>query len=169
MGRNAIETVLGAVVLLLAGLFIAFAYSSADLQKVKGYTVHARFPMVDGLKEGTDVRVNGVKIGSIAKMTLLTNPGPNQYFVDVEMTLKEGILLPEDTVAMAAMESLMGGKYLSLEVGVDETTIKTDGTGRLTRTQAPVRLDDLIGQLIYSSKKNEPAPAAAPTAQPAHP
>ncbi len=170
MGRNAIETVLGAVVLMLAALFIMFAYSSSDLQKVQGYAISANFPMVDGLKDGSDVRINGVKVGSISSLNLITDPGPSQYLVKVRMTILPSVKLPIDTIAMVASESLLGGKYMSLEIGVDEETIKTDGTGRLTHTQAPMRLDDLIGQLIYSSKKsdagsssNEPAPAAAAT------
>lgn len=171
MGRNAIETVLGAVVLVIAGLFMTFAYSSADLQKVQGYTVSAHFPMIDGLKDGTDVKVNGVKVGSISGLSLITAPGTEQYKVDVKMTILPDVLLPTDTIAMIASESLLGGKYMSLEIGVDEENIKTDGSGRITHTQSPMRLDDLIGQLIYSSKKSDssasssqaaPAPAAAP-------
>jgi len=166
MGRNAIETVLGAVVLVVAGFFLVFAYSSADLRKVQGYLISANFPMVDGLKEGGDVKINGVKVGSIASMKLITDPGPMQYLVNMKMTILPEVQLPVDTIAMVASESLLGGKYLSLEIGVDEELVKADGTGKLTRTQAPMRLDDLIGQLIYS-KKSEAAAAAAPTADPA--
>jgi len=165
MGRNAIETILGAVVIMIAALFMVFAYSSADLRKVQGYTVSANFPMVDGLKEGGDVKLNGVKVGSIASMELITKPGFEQYLVDVKMTILPTIKLPTDTIAMVASESLLGGKYLSLEIGVDEDLVPQDGNGRLTRTQAPMRLDDLIGQLIYSNKSGAaPAAAAAPPA-----
>lgn len=187
MGRNAIETILGAVVLMLAALFMVFAYSSADLRKVEGYTVSANFPMVDGIKEGGDVKINGVKVGSIVSMSLITTPGPDQYLVSVKMTILPTVQLPTDTIAMIASESLLGGKYLSLEIGVDEDMVPTDGTGKLTRTQAPMRLDDLIGQLIYSNKtssasgsnpsssgasgsaEQKPAPAEPPTAAPAQP
>lgn len=167
MGRNAIETILGAVVLLIAALFLVFAYSSADLRKVQGYQVVANFPMVDGLKEGGDVKVNGVKIGSIEDLRLITEPGPFQYLVEVKLTILPEVLLPTDTIAMVASESLLGGKYLSLEVGVDEEMVKTDGTGRLTRTQAPLRLDDLIGKLIYSGGENKGSNASAAPSSPA--
>lgn len=162
MGRNAIETILGAVVLMIAALFMAFAYSSADLRKVEGYTVSANFPMVDGIKEGGDVKINGVKVGSISSMGLITEAGPEQYLVKVKMTILPTVQLPEDTIAMIASESLLGGKYLALEVGVEEDFIPTDGTGKLTRTQAPMRLDDLIGQLIYSNKTTSAAGAPEP-------
>ncbi|MDD3030487.1 MAG: outer membrane lipid asymmetry maintenance protein MlaD [Alphaproteobacteria bacterium] len=155
MGHNVFETILGAIVLAMGGLFIVFAYSSADLNKVVGYKVSANFPMVDGVKEGTDVKINGVKVGSVENMRLNTAPDANQYLVTVTMTLDKSIELPTDTIAMIASESLMGGKYMSLEPGVDEDMIKTDGTGRIMRTQAPMRLDDLIGQLIYSNKRSD--------------
>jgi len=170
MGRNAIETVLGAVVLVVAGVFLVFAYSSADLRKVQGYIISANFPMVDGLKEGGDVKINGVKVGSISSMSLITEPGAAQYLVNMKMTILPEVKLPTDTIAMVASESLLGGKYLSLEIGVEEDMVKTDGTGKLTRTQAPMRLDDLIGQLIYSKKNDAPAAnGAAPAAKPAEP
>ncbi len=167
MRHNVFETILGAVVLALAGLFLAFAYSSADLQKVKGYTVTANFPMVDGVKEGTDVKINGVRIGSVADMKLNTEPGPHQYLVTVTLTLEPSVQLPTDTIALVSSESLLGGKYMSLEPGIEETLIKADGTGRITRTQAPMRLDDLIGQLIYSNKRGSGSSGKA--AEPEHP
>ena len=76
------------------------------------------------------------------------------------MSIKPDIKLPTDTMAMIASESLLGGKYMSLEPGVDEDMIKNDGTGRITRTQAPMRLDDLIGQLIYGSKRDDASKTA---------
>lgn len=169
MGHNVFETILGAVVLGIAALFLAFAYSSADLHKVKGYTLTANFPMVDGIKEGTDVKINGVRVGSIEALKLNTDVGPNQYLVTVLMTLDRSVQLPTDTIALVSTESLLGGKYMSLEPGVDETMIKTDGTGRVTRTQAPMRLDDLIGQLIYSNKRGDSSSAGSKPAEPAHP
>jgi phospholipid/cholesterol/gamma-HCH transport system substrate-binding protein len=170
MGRSVFETVLGAVVLAVAFLFLSFAYSSSDLQKVAGYNLTANFPMVDGLKEGIDVKINGVKVGSVTALHLMTEPGPNQYLVKVSMSVDPSIRLPSDTMALIATESLLGGKYMSLEPGIEDDYLKTDGTGRITRTQAPLRLDDLIGQLIYSQKRDTSSAAKSGTpAEAAHP
>ena len=170
MGRSVFETILGAVVLAIAFLFLSFAYSSSDLQKVSGYNLTANFPMVDGLKEGIDVKINGVKVGSVSGLHLITDAGPNQYLVKVSMSVDPSIHLPTDTMALIATESLLGGKYMSLEPGIEEDYLKTDGTGRITRTQAPLRLDDLIGQLIYSQKRGDSSTKqGAPVQQTAHP
>ena len=171
MGRSVFETILGAVVLAIAALFLVFAYNSSDMKVVKGYELSADFPMVDGLKEGIDVKLNGVKVGTVTGMNLITTPGPKQFLVHVGMNVDPSVQLPTDTMALVASESLLGGKYMSLEPGVDDDMIKTDGTGRITRTQAPMRLDDLIGQVIYGSKRGDNSsssnsPAKAETAHP---
>src|ERR1700743_3423333 len=104
MGRSIFETILGAVVLGIAGLFLAFAYNSSNVQKIQGYTVSANFPMVDGIKSGTDVNLNGVKIGSIESMKLITDPGPNEFLVNIAMSIKPDVKLPTDTMALIASE-----------------------------------------------------------------
>jgi len=155
MGRSVFETILGALVLGIAGLFLGFAYSTSNVQRVEGYHLSANFPMVDGVRDGTDVRLNGVKVGSVTGLNLITQPGANEFLVTVNMSVRPDIHLPTDTMAMIASESLLGGKYMSLEPGVDDDQIATDGSGRITRTQAPMRLDDLIGQVIYGSKRGD--------------
>lgn len=175
MNRNVIETVLGAVVLLSAAVFIGFAYNSADLGKKEGYTVRAEFDRIDGLKPGSDVRLNGVLVGSILNVDL----NKRNYRATVSLSMNPNVKLPRDTMATIASESLLGGKYLSIDLGVEDDTIATDGSGKITRTTPPMRLDDLIGQLIFNKDKGgdkgggkgtdgvaPPAPAPAPAAQP---
>lgn len=161
MNRNVIETVLGAVVLVVAAIFVAFALGSADLDKKDGYAVRADFDRIDGLKPGSDVRLNGVLVGSVLDIKL----NENTYRATVSFTVNPSIKLPRDSIAMIASESLLGGKYLSLERGVDEEDmVPTDGKGRLTHTTPPMRLDDLIGQLIYKENKKPAADAPPPGA-----
>ncbi len=147
MNRNMIETVLGAVVLLVAAVFLVFAYNSADLNTGKeGYLLTAAFDRADGLKPGSDVRMNGVLVGSVRTLVL----DKDSYRAIATFSVDPDIRLPIDTNAQVASESLLGGKYLSLDVGIEDQMVPTDGTGKLTRTTPPMRLDDLIGQLIYN-------------------
>ena len=66
MRKNLIETVMGAVVLAVAALFIVFAYSKAEVGKVEGYEINAKFDRIDGILAGSDVRMSGIKIGTAA-------------------------------------------------------------------------------------------------------
>ena len=70
MGRNAIETVMGAVVLVVAGMFVFFAYNTAQVKSVSGYEIKASFYKIGGLSVGSDVRINGIKVGTVTSRFL---------------------------------------------------------------------------------------------------
>ena len=70
MRKNLIETVMGGVVLIAATLFIVFAYSKAEVGKVDGYQITAKFDRVDGILAGSDVRMSGIKIGTVTSSSL---------------------------------------------------------------------------------------------------
>lgn len=146
MQRNMIETVLGAVVLLVAGVFVWFAYTNASLRTSSGYEVRAKFDRVGDLKEGADVKLSGIKVGSVADQTL----DPKTYQAVVRMIIVPHVKLPTDTAAEVTSEGLMGGSYISLSPGADTKTI-ADG-GEITITQGAVNLVDLIGKAMFSSK-----------------
>src|SRR3546814_9621900 len=82
MKRNVIETVLGAVVIVVAAIFLGFAYFSSDLRPVAGYTIRAKFNAIDGLVAGNDVRIGGVKVGTVVGAAL----DPQDYRAVVTMT-----------------------------------------------------------------------------------
>ncbi len=143
MKRNVIETVLGAVVLLVAGVFLAFAYSSADLRPIAGYKITARFNAVDGLTVGSDVRVGGVKIGSVVGQSI----DLESYQAVVVMSLRPDISLPDDSVASVSSEGLLGGKYIRLDPGGSEKHL-ADGS-ELAETKDIVSLEEMLGKVIF--------------------
>lgn len=164
MNHNAIETVLGAVVLLVAGVFLVFALREADLRKVEGYNVSANFSKIDGISPGIDVRISGVKVGSVLKTEL----DSKTYLAKVTMSIAPNIKLPTDTVAKVSSESLLGGKYMALEPGGDDDMIKEGG--QIQYTQAAVNMEEMIGKFIFSSadkSKKEGDAVSAPSAAPA--
>ncbi len=145
MNHNAIETVLGGIVLLIAGFFLVFALGAADMKSVSGYNVSANFSNADGLNPGLDVRISGVKVGSIVSTKL----DPKTYQAKVTMSIMPNIELPTDTVAKVSSEGLLGGKYMALEPGAEEEMIKPNG--RIQYTQAALNLEEMIGKFIFSA------------------
>ncbi len=143
MKRNVIETVLGAVVLLVAGLFLAFAYSTTDIRPVTGYSVTARFNAVDGLTVGSDVRVGGVKIGSVVAQSV----DMTEFRAVVRMTIRPDIRLPDDSVASVSSEGLFGGKYIRIEPGASATMLADDGA--FANTRDIVSLEEMLGKVIF--------------------
>jgi len=143
-GRNMIETVMGAVVLVVAAMFLAFAYSHSSLRAVSGYEVLARFDRVDGVSAGTDVRISGIKIGTVIDQRL----DPDRYLAVVRMSIDPKIKLPTDTVAEVASEGLLGGRYLALIPGGETEMIKPGG--EIKFTQSPVDLVQMLGKFMFS-------------------
>src|SRR5260370_29366745 len=95
MRGNVIETVMGAVVLVVAALFLLFAYKTSQLRAVTGYPLTAEFEKVDGIRQGSDVRISGIKIGSVVTQEL----DPKTFLATVRMSIDPAIQLPGATGA----------------------------------------------------------------------
>ncbi|WP_025898908.1 outer membrane lipid asymmetry maintenance protein MlaD [Sneathiella glossodoripedis] len=150
MGNNIVETIIGAVVLAFAAIFLIFAYRTADIGGGgNGLNLVARFDQVDGLQVGSDVRMSGIKVGTVTSQHL----DPKTYEAVIGISIAKEIELPEDTAAKIASESLLGGSYLDLEPGGADAML-ADG-GEITFTQSAVSLMDLIGQAIFSASSND--------------
>jgi phospholipid/cholesterol/gamma-HCH transport system substrate-binding protein len=150
MGGNIVETVIGAVVIAFATIFLLFAYETADLgTNSGGIELIAKFDRIDGLQVGSDVRISGIKVGTVIDSVI----DMESYLAVVKMSLREGILVPEDTAAKITAESLLGGNYLSLEPGGAEDMLENGD--EITFTQGSVNLQDLIGQAIFSAADDD--------------
>src|SRR3954462_15221932 len=150
MKGNVLETVMGAVVLVVAALFLFFAYNTSQLRSVKGYELTADFERIDGVREGGDVRVSGIKIGSIVAQTL----DPKTFLARLQLSIDPSVKLPDDTVAEIVSAGLLGDKYLSLVPGGSDKMIPAGGEIRYT--QSSVSLENLIGQMIFSAPQKKP-------------
>ena len=159
MTGNVIETVMGGVVLVVAALFLFFAYSTSQVRAVQGYQVTAQFERIDGIRDGGDVRIAGVKVGSIQSATL----DPKTFLAEVRMSIDPAYKLPDDTVAEIVSNGLLGDQYMSLVPGGSDQTIPPGG--RIKFTQAPVSLENLIGQMIFSQPgaQKKPEEGEAPS------
>ncbi len=143
MKRNPIETVLGAVVLAAAAMFLVFAYSIADLKAVTGYEVKATFLKVGGLERGSDVRISGIDVGTVTGQTL----DPKTFQAQVVMSIEPGVQLPADTEASIVSDGLLGGKYVNLAPGRAAEHIAAGGV--IAKTRDYQSLEDLVGQIIF--------------------
>jgi phospholipid/cholesterol/gamma-HCH transport system substrate-binding protein len=165
MSRNAVETVMGALVLVVAALFLFFAYTTSQVSAVHGYQVRAKFSNAGGLKNGGDVRISGIKVGSITEETL----DPKTFQAIVQMSIDPSIKLSTDSVALITSSGLLGDNFVSIEPGNEDDLIPAGGT--ITHTQAQMSLENLIGQVIYNQAQGAGG-AKAPSdggAAPEHP
>lgn len=146
MNRNFIETIVGFLVLALAAGFLAFTYKVADLKKLdSSYQVKANFDQVEGIIIGSDVSVSGIKVGSVADLTL----NPQSYNAVMTLSIRDDIKLPTDSSARIVSSGLLGGKYVELQAGSDDTVLKNNDA--IQFTQSSVNLESLLGKFIFNS------------------
>jgi phospholipid/cholesterol/gamma-HCH transport system substrate-binding protein len=143
--RNVAEVLAGLLVLLVAAGFLAYALATSGAASVPGYRLTAEFDRIDGLTVGSDVRMAGVKVGSVTATAI----DPKTYLANVDFTVQRNLQLPTDSSAAITSQSLLGGDYLSLVPGGSEQMIPPGG--RVTITQGSVSLEDLLGKFIFSA------------------
>lgn len=143
MGRNLIETVMGAVVLLVAAVFVFFAYDMAQVDTAKGYEIKANFLRIGGLTRGSDVRISGIKVGTVVNARL----DPASFDAVVTLAMAPDVQLPVDTVASIDSDGLLGGKYVRLEPGQAPERISDGGT--IAKTRDFRSLEDQVGEIIF--------------------
>src|SRR3954447_16723619 len=151
MRGNVLEIVIGAVVLIVAALFLAFAYRTSQFRAASGgYEVSADFARIDGIHQGSDVRISGIKIGTVVADSL----DPKTYLATIRMSIDSEVQLPEDTVAQVTSSGLLGDKYMSLAPGGSDKMIPAGG--KIQYTQSSISLESLIGQMMFSTRGPKP-------------
>ena len=143
MKKSPIETLLGILVIVIAGAFMFFSARKIDAKPFKGYPLYATFLKTGGLESGSDIRINGIKVGTVTKLELTP-----EYTAKLELSVKEGVVLPEDTVAAIASDGLMGGKFLQLEPGKSAKKLTSGDT--IAKTRSYKTLEDLVGEVIFT-------------------
>lgn len=138
MRNNFVETIMGAVVLVITGGFLYFAFSNSGVGAANGTTYLAVFDKIDGLAVGGEVKISGIKVGTITDQRL----DFDTFGAVVEMNINANIKLPEDTFAKITSEGLLGGNYLVLDPGGSDVMLEEGD--EIIETQGAV---DLLGLL----------------------
>lgn len=144
MGRSIFETIMGALVLVVAAGFMMFAYQSSNLKPVEGYSLKAKFDTVAGVGLGSDVRIGGIKVGVVSNMAL----DPDTYKAVVTFQIMQHTKIPTDSTAAVVSDGLLGSKYVKIEPGADEKMLAAGDS--ISYTQSSVNLEELIGKMVFS-------------------
>ena len=145
MQNSVVETLIGAAVIAVAVLFFTYAYTSTGAGAVSGYEVIAKFNRADGVNIGSDVRLSGIKVGTVSKLAL----DPMTYNAVVTIALDNSVQLPDDSSVRITSEGLLGSQYLSIEPGGSQDKIKPGG--EIENTQGAIDLIGLLGKAVFGS------------------
>lgn len=148
MANSAAETAIGAVVLIAATGFLYYAANAVGVgNSADSYTVKASFRSVQGVSLGTDVRLAGVKIGTVTGLDL----NPTTFRAETAMAVEKGIVLPDDSSVVIASEGLLGGNFVEIVPGGSEFNL--DDGGELLDTQGSVSLISLLLKFVSGSSE----------------
>jgi phospholipid/cholesterol/gamma-HCH transport system substrate-binding protein len=146
MKNNLLESLIGFVVVLIAIIFFVYSYSMmGNKNSSKAYEITAVFNEVSGLMSGSDVRLSGIKIGSVTSQTL----NADTFDAVVSMQINNDIKIPTDSSAKISAEGLLGGNYISIEPGGSDE-ILSDGDV-IEFTQGSIDLIGLLGNAVFGS------------------
>lgn len=143
MQKNLVEALIGAAVLIVAVWFVMVTYKTAEFGTVEGYTLTARFDKVNGLQVGNDVRIAGIRVGTVTSQEV----DIDTFQAVIRFSVDPRIKLSADTAASIRSENLLGGSYLSLQPGGDDELLE-DG-GEIEFTQGAIDVIDLLGKEIF--------------------
>jgi phospholipid/cholesterol/gamma-HCH transport system substrate-binding protein len=133
------EVAVGAVVLVAAGVFLAYAAQATGFARDDGnFSLTASFRSVEGVTIGTDVRMAGVKIGSVTAMAL----NPETYRAETTLAVDAAVPIPNDSSAVIASEGLLGGNFVEIVPGASFDMF-ADGA-EIVDTQGAVSLLNLL-------------------------
>ena len=149
MKSNTFEALIGAVVITFTLIFLFFGFQSMRLNNEGKYNVSAVFNRIDGIKLGSDIRMSGIKIGTVSSQEL-----DNITFqARVLMAIDSDILIPDDSSAKITTDGLLGGNYISIEPGGND--IYLESGDEILFTQGSVDLIGLVGEALFSVENDQ--------------
>ncbi|NRA73240.1 MAG: outer membrane lipid asymmetry maintenance protein MlaD [Rickettsiales bacterium] len=144
-----LETIIGLFVIIVAISFAVFSYKVSELKKYNTdiYKITAKFNQIEGIVEGSDIRISGINVGAVADIKL----DPQTYDAVVTMAIKNDVKIPDDSSAQIVTEGLLKNKYIAIYAGAGKTMLKNNG--QIKFTQSSISLENLISKLIYNFSK----------------
>ena len=154
MAESTAEVLAGAAVIAVAaGFFLYASQGKGFVPEPDSYPLHASFRSVEGVTVGTDVRMAGVKVGTVTGLTL----NPQTYMADATVTIRKDVVLPDDSTILISSEGLLGGSFVELQPGGSPTNLEPGG--EIEDTQGAVSVISLLMKFAGGSGGGS-APAA---------
>ncbi|WP_137112479.1 outer membrane lipid asymmetry maintenance protein MlaD [Rhodobacter sp. SY28-1] len=156
MAYERAEILAGAAVLAVALGFTLYAARGAGIgTQSDSYPLTASFRSVEGVSIGTDVRLAGVKVGTVTDLRL----NPETYFADATISMRKDVAVPVDSTILISSEGLLGGTFVEVQPGGALESLEPGG--EIEDTQGAVSLINLL--MKFASGGDGSAPAEGTT------
>ena len=147
MSENHLEIAGGGVVLALAVGFAVFLAQSTGLSgSSSSYPISASFRSAEGISVGTDIRLAGVKIGTISDLKL----NSETYRAESILSVRNDVRIPDDSALAVAAEGLLGGSFVEVIPGASLDYLEAGD--EIIDTQGSVSLIQLLLKFVSSGQ-----------------
>lgn len=145
------EIGVGGVVLAAALAFGVYATQTTGLGARTGgsYELSASFRSLEGVSVGTDVRLAGVKLGTVTGVKL----DPETYRAETTFSVRSGIEIPDDSSVVISSEGLLGGNFVEIMPG--GSPFFYEAGDQITDTQGAVSLISLLVKFVTASGSSD--------------
>lgn len=148
MSENRAELLVGAAVLAVAIGFLGYTVTrTGGMQGSSGYELTASFRSAQGVSVGTDVRMAGVKIGTLTGLDL----NPETFRADARLTIQNSVELPDDSSVVIASEGLLGGNFVEVQPGGSPFNLEPGS--EVQYTQGAISLIELLSKFVGSGSE----------------
>lgn len=149
MAENMTEVLTGGAVLVVAAGFLFYAgqVGGVGVGTAGLDSYSASFRSAEGIGIGTDVRLAGVKVGSVTDMSL----DPATFRAATEFTLQNDVALPDDTAIVVSSEGLLGGSFLELLPGGSPFNLEPGD--EIVDTQSSVSVIQLLLRFVSGEEE----------------
>ncbi|NBX52228.1 MAG: outer membrane lipid asymmetry maintenance protein MlaD [Proteobacteria bacterium] len=146
--HNFFDFLVGTIVLVVAITFLVISFKSSKISSDNGYKILAKFDNADGINIGSDIKISGVKIGTIAEQNL----DSDSFQAVLKFNIYNHIKIPSDSSAKIVSEGLLGSKYIAITPGGNDEFLK-EGQ-EINFTQSSINFEELLGKFIFNGKDN---------------
>ncbi|MBM3589793.1 MAG: outer membrane lipid asymmetry maintenance protein MlaD [Alphaproteobacteria bacterium] len=146
--HNFFDFLVGTIVLGIAITFFTISFKSSKISSDNGYKILAKFDNADGINIGSDIKISGVKIGTISEQNL----DAESFQAVLKFNIYNHIKIPTDSSAKIVSEGLLGSKYIAITPGGDDEFMK-EGQ-EINFTQSSINFEELLGKFIFNGKDN---------------
>lgn len=144
MSDSTTEALVGGVVLAAAIGFVVYAGQATGFTSSRGdvYELTASFRSLEGITLGSDVRLAGVKIGTVAGIAL----NSETYRAETRLAVQDSVKVPDDSAVVISSEGLLGGNFVEIMPG--GSPFNYDPGSEIEDTQGAVSLISLLLKFV---------------------
>ncbi len=145
MNKNYFEIIVGVLVVVVALAFFLSARNTADIgvSAKDSYQLTAKFLRIDGIEAGSDVRIAGIKVGSVSEVLL----DSETYDAILKISILNNYAIPVDSYISIISSGLLGGKYIDIEPGISDEFLVDGET--ITYTRASISIESLLSKFMF--------------------